>query len=333
MSFTFIDLFAGIGGFRVALERLGGQCIYSCEVDEKCEFTYQKNFGDTFSHKDISSINEKKIPKADIVCAGFPCQPFSIAGKKGGFNDPRSKVFFDLMRVVKATKPSIVFIENVSNLTKHNHGKSFDIIINELKLIGYESFFKTLDAKSFGVPQSRKRVYIVAILKDVTHGEFQFSIPNNKVKTVREILISGDYSIPITEKWEDYIDLYTGEKNISELNFNVPKTRKEIERKDPLTNLHDCVFQIRSSGIRALSLDKPFPTFAVSVSGGGALIPVLSKERRHLSVREIARIMGYDDTYTFPVARTHAIKQLSNSVCPPVIESIGKDILKYLSSK
>lgn len=270
------------------------------------------------------------MPYADIICAGFPCQPFSIAGKQGGFNDPRSKVFFDLIRIVKKVLPKVVFIENVPNLMKHNKGESFETILNELQASGYTTYCKVLDSKDFKVPQSRKRVYIVGLREDVNVNGFEFSIPNNKLKSVRDVLIQNDNSIPITEKWHEYIDLYTGKKTLDDCSFDVPRTRKIIERLDKCADINDCIFQIRSSGIRGLSLDKPFPTFTVSVSGGGAMIPVLTKERRHLSLREIARIMGYHDSFTFPVARTHAIKQLSNSVCPPVIQSIGVDILKTL---
>ncbi len=332
-KFTFIDFFAGIGGFRKGLEGIGGDCIFSSEIDKQCELTYRENFGEDFSHYDISTLDENKVPKSDIICAGFPCQPFSIAGNRSGFNDIRSNVFFDLMRIVKKTKPKVVFLENVPNLKTHDKGKSFNLILSELESAGYTHYNEVLDSKFFNIPQSRKRVYIIAFRNDLNITEFNFTKKNDKIVTIRDILIQNDNSIPISEKWENYIDLYTNKKKLAEIKFNVPKTRKILERKDIDADIKDCIFQIRSSGIRALSLDKPFPTFAVSVSGGGAMIPVLSKEKRHLSLREIARIMGYPDSYIFPVSRTNAIKQLSNSVCPPIIESIGKDIINTIQLK
>lgn len=327
---TFIDLFAGIGGFRVAFEEIGSKCLFSCEINKDCQKTYYQNFSDNITHGDISTLNEKSVPYADIICAGFPCQPFSIAGNRGGFNDSRSSVFFDLLRIVNCVQPAVLFIENVPNLVNHNGGKTFSLILESIKENNYIPFYKILNSKDFGIPQARKRVYLVAFRKDLHISNFNFSIPNIKEKTVRDILIENDNSIPISDKWNKYIDYYTGKIQLSDISFKLPKTRQYIERIDKDTNLNDCIFQIRSSGIRALSLDKPFPTFAVSISGGGAMIPVLSKEKRHLSLREMGRIMGYNDKYNFPVSRTNAIKQLANSVCPPVIKHIAKDIQKKL---
>lgn len=331
MSFTFIDFFAGIGGFRQALENIKGKCVFSCEIDSKCEETYLENFGEKFNHHDISTLSEKEVPYADIICAGFPCQPFSMAGTQTGFNDSRSSVFFDLVRIASEIQPKVLFIENVPNLVKHDKGNTFNRILNSISEIGYDVSFDVLDSKFFGIPQSRKRVYLVAFRKDLKINTFEFPSPFEKTKTIRDILIEGDNTIPISKKWHNYIDLYTKKIDISDLDFDIPKTRVSLERIDKDADLNDCVFQIRSSGIRALSIHKPFPTLAVSVSGGGAMIPVLSSEKRHLSLREISRIMGYEDTFKFPVARTHAIKQLSNSVCPPVIESIGKSIIKKIN--
>ena len=153
---------------------------------------------------------------------------------------------------------------------------------------------------------------------------------NYTPRTIRDILELGDFSIPISEKWQEYIDLYTGKKAENEMSFQVPKTRKHIERISENCDINDCVLQIRSSGIRAYSLEGQFPTFAVSNSGGGAMIPVLTKERRHLSVLEMKRIMGFPDEFVFSVSRTDSIKQLANAVCPPVISAIYTEIMRSL---
>ena len=189
-----------------------------------------------------------------------------------------------------------------------------------------------MDSAKFGVPQSRPRLYIVAF-NSTTLGKVEFRFPDGGkqiFKTVRDILVPGDFSIPISEKWKEYIDLYTGIKTENEMSFQVPKTRKRIERVSENCDINDCVLQIRSSGIRAYSLDGQFPTFAVSNSGGGAMIPVLTKEKRHLSVLEMKRIMGFPDEFLFPVSRTDSIKQLANAVCPPVISAIYDEIVKTI---
>lgn len=329
-SFTFADLCAGIGGFRLGLEPLGGKCVFSSDINKECEKTYSANYKKHFDAYDVFNINEFRFPNVDILCAGFPCQPFSIAGKRNGFGDERGTVFFKIASIAKVSKPRVIFLENVTNLIRIDKGNTFRTIIKTLEDIGYWVYYKVLDSSDFGVPQSRKRVYIIAINSDIQ--PFGFSFTSKRVRKIpfKTIIEKGDNSIPISQKWHTYIDLYTGKISANEVPFNLPKTRKTLERKDNNVDLNNCVFQIRSSGIRALSIDKPLPTFAVSVSGGGAMIPVYSKERRHLSLLEMKRLMGFTDDFIFPVSRTNAIKQLANAVCPPVIKSIGMDLIPYL---
>lgn len=329
-KFTFSDLCAGIGGFRIGLEAVGGQCVYSAEYNEDCEKTYSANFQDRFDFKDVTKIDAYNFPNVDVFCAGFPCQPFSIAGNRKGFSDPRGEIFFKLAEIIKISQPKIVFLENVTNLVKINKGQVMRDILTTLDEIGYNVSYEILDSSNFGVAQARNRVYIIGKRKDLGFQPFLFTQKTAPKKSFKSIIEKGDNSIPISEKWEKYIDLYTGKISEDEIGFNIPKTRKKLERADISADLNDCVFQIRSSGIRALSIDKPLPTFAVSVSGGGAMIPVYSGERRHLSLLEMKRLMGFPDNFKFPVSRTNAIKQLANAVCPPVIESIGKDILRQI---
>lgn len=327
---TFAEFCAGIGGFRLGLETLGWECVYSNEMDKKCEQTYSTNFGESFNSHDIFNINEDVLPDFDVLCAGFPCQPFSIAGNRRGFEDERGTIYYKLESIIRIKLPQVVFLENVKNLLTHDKGNTLRYITNSLESLGYSVFYQVLDSTYYGVPQSRPRVYIVAFKGDLNVTLFNFSQGNNYQTPLREFMNYGDNSIPITQKWQNYIDLYTGRITEDELDFEVPKTRKTLERIGKDVVLDDCIFQIRSSGIRAFSLDYPFPTFAVSNSGGGAMIPVYSGERRHLNLIEMKRIMGFPDDYNFPVARTDAIKQLANAVCPPVIASIGRDINEYL---
>jgi len=328
---TFADFCAGIGGFRLGLENLGWQCVYSCEVDRNCEKTYALNFGTNFDAENIFGLEPLTLPQFDVLCAGFPCQPFSIAGKQLGFEDARSSVLLQLLKIIACKKPPVVILENVPNFISHQAGKSFSFLLKQFDKLGYDVHTEILDSAYFNIPQSRKRFYLVAFRK--SYNSLFFAITKKQsleVVSFRKYIAHNDYSIPISEKWERYIDLYTGKIALNQINFDVPKTRLTLERINRGVELEDCVLQMRSSGIRACSIDAPLPTFAVSHSGGGAMIPGYSKERRHLNLTEIKRIMGFSDDFKFNVSRTDAIKQLSNAVCPAVVSSVGMDIQTFL---
>lgn len=333
----YAEFCTGIGGFSIGISNsdLESKLVYANEINSSCEETYFSNFNRKFESKDIFDIENNDLPDFDLMCSGFPCQPFSQAGKGGGFGDPRGTIFFKLIEIINWKRPGILFFENVPNLRNHDKGNTFKVILNQLEEAGYKVFEKVIDSAYFGIPQSRPRIYIVAFLKEkYPNIEFTFTERITKKTPLRPFLKLGDYSIPVTKKWQEYIDLYTGKKEESEISFPLPKTRKKLERISQDCDLKDCVFQIRSSGIRAYSLDDSFPTFAVSNSGGGAMIPVLSKERRHLNLIEMKRIMGFPEDFTFEsVSRTDAIKQLANAVCPPVIESLCNDIKKAIDIK
>ena len=327
----YAEFCTGVGGFRLGIEasRINAEPVYANEIDDNCEKTYKKNFGMGFDSKDIYEIVPSSLLDFDMLCAGFPCQPFSAAGKELGFKDSRGTVFFSLMAVIEAKKPRIVFLENVPNLVRHDKGRTFRIITEKLADAGYCISSAILDSTYFGIPQSRSRIYIVGLRKDI-YGErsVKFTEKRTEKTSFRPFIIHGDYSIPVTKRWDEYIDYYLGIKTIDEMLFEVPRTRKQLERVAANCDLNDCVFQVRSSGVRALSIDSPLPTLTVLNSGGGAHIPILSKERRHLSINEMKRIMGFPDSYDFTaVSRTDAAKQLANAVCPPVIESVFKDIM------
>ena len=328
----YAEFCAGVGGFRLGLEATGAnlQLVYSNEIDSSCEKTYERNFGQKFDSKDIFSIEAQSIPDFDMLCAGFPCQPFSVAGKELGFADSRGTIFFKLLEIIKEKTPGIVFLENVTNLVHHNGGNTYRTILDSLSESNYALSPIILDSAYFGVPQSRSRIYIVGLHRDI-YGEIKVEFTKGLTKrtALRSFLCEGDYSIPITPRWQEYIDYYTGKKSAAEMSFEVPRTRKNLERVAENCDLSDCVFQVRSSGVRALSLDSPLPTFTVLNSGGGAHIPILAIARRHLSITEMKRIMGFPEWYSFDaVSRTDAAKQLANAVCPPVITSIYRDILK-----
>lgn len=331
---NYAEFCTGVGGFRLGIDMSGInlKSVYANEIDDSCEKTYKRNFGTSFDSKDLFQVNPHSIPDIDMLCAGFPCQPFSVAGKELGFNDARGTIFFQLVEILKCKKPGVVFLENVPNLKRHDKGRTFKVIISKLEEIGYRVFSAVLDSTYFGVPQSRSRVYIVGILEE-KYGKKDIKFTDKKTEKtpLRPFLIPGDNSIPVTARWNEYIDYYLGLKTEDQMSFEVPRTRKQLERIASTCDLTDCVFQVRSSGVRALSLDNPLPTLTVLNSGGGAHIPVMSRERRHLSIGEMRRVMGFPDDYSFDaVSRTDAAKQLANAVCPPVIASIIKDIAETL---
>ena len=159
-GYTFIDLFAGLGGFRIALESLGAKCVYSNEWDEPVQKVYADNFGD-IPEGDITKVDENTIPDHDILCAGFPCQAFSISGKQRGFEDSRGTLFFDVARIVKAKRPKIVFMENVKNFATHDGGRTLAVVQATMEELGYTFYHKVLNAVNYGVPQKRERIYMV----------------------------------------------------------------------------------------------------------------------------------------------------------------------------
>ena len=327
----YAEFCTGVGGFRLGIEASGlsAASVYTNEIDNNCEKTYKKNFGIGFDSKDIFEVDPSALPDFDMLCAGFPCQPFSAAGKELGFRDSRGTIFFKLLSVIETKKPQIFFLENVPNLVRHDKGRTFQVITEKLTNAGYSISFTILDSAYFGIPQSRSRIYIVGLRKDI-YGErlVAFTEKRTEKTSFRSFIIHGDRSIPVTKRWDEYIDYYLGIRTIEEMSFEVPRTRMVLERVAANCDLNDCVFQVRSSGVRALSIDNPLPTFTVLNSGGGAHIPILSKERRHLSVNEMKRVMGFPDDYDFSaVSRTDAAKQLANAVCPPVIESVFRDII------
>jgi DNA (cytosine-5)-methyltransferase 1 len=182
-EFSFIDLFAGIGGMRIAFEKVGGFCSFSSEWDKFAQQTYESNFKEK-PNGDITKIKSKEIPEHEILVAGFPCQPFSNAGVKLGFNDMRGTLFFDIIRIARYRKPSMMLLENVKGLKSHDKGHTFSVILYSLNKIGYDVFYKVLNAKNFGLPQNRERIYIVCVNRKKL-GKIEFKFPESISKNVK----------------------------------------------------------------------------------------------------------------------------------------------------
>jgi DNA (cytosine-5)-methyltransferase 1 len=298
-TLTFADLCAGSGGFRLGLERLGWDCRFACEIDRACEVAYAANFGEPFAHHDLLTLDPARLPAVDALCAGFPCQPYSIAGQRRGFADPRSRVFPALVALARATQPAALILENVPHLRSHDGGATLARMLADLDAAGYVTFTAVLDAARFGVPQQRRRLFLVAFRRDLDIAGFAFPRPQTPPTPFRPFLVPGD-GPPISPRWRAYLDLYAGRKCLADIPFPVPRTRVNLERATPGVDLDDCILQYRTSGVRALSLDQPQPTFAVSVSGGGAMVPIYTKESRHLGLVEMRRLMGFPDDFALP---------------------------------
>ncbi len=300
--FKFIDLFAGIGGIRLAFESVGGKCVFSSEWDNNACITYEANFGEK-PYGDITKINASTIPDFDILLAGFPCQPFSIAGKKAGFNhETQGTLFFDIERILKEKKPRAFMLENVKNLTTHDNGNTFKTIISHLEALGYNVYYKVLNALDFGVPQKRERIIMCGFLDNVEF-EFPKPIPENKRTNLKDIL-------------EDNVDkkYYVKEEiKISRMNRmkdkNYPKPYISHENMAGSITPHNY-----SSALRA---------------GASSNYILINNERRPTE-RELLRIQGFPDSFKIVVSYGHIKHQTGNSVAVPMITAVAEQMIKAL---
>ena len=298
----FIDLFARIGGFRYALEDLGATCVFSCEWDKFCRESYKLNFNE-IPHGDITQINEKDIPKHDILCAGFPCQPFSVSGKQKGFNDTRGTLFFDIARIVKYHKPKIILLENVKNLKAHNGGATFEVISKTLNELNYNIYYKILNAKNYYLPQNRERITIVCIRKDIDSGKFEFPKEEQKFITISDI--KEDDSITkkyIIQRSDIKIDQNKLEKALKQGKVNKPLQIGIIGKGGQGNRIY------HENGIGI--------TLAASSGGAAAKTGAyyINGKVRKLSPREAARLQGFPESFKIINNENQALKQFGNSV-------------------
>lgn len=318
----FIDLFSGIGGFRLALEKFGNKCVFSADFNKYACDTYSKNFND-YPLIDIQKYPEKKIPDHDILCAGFPCQPFSIGGKRKGFDDVRGTLFFDIVRILKEKKPKIFILENVKGLVNHDNGKTFKKIINILSSkvnnehvkssrenLGYNVFWKILNSKDYNIPQNRERVFIIGFKDQNVNFEF----PKKKLlkKTLKDL---------IEEKSQKF-------KNISDLSKSyVFKHLKSHKKYNIIKNLAYLVAnEVRKSRCN-FRFDNISPCLTTKMGTGGNNVPYLVNQNRFFSLEECLSLQGFPKNYKLTDNYSEALKQIGNSVTVPVIEEIIKKII------
>ena len=309
-EFTQIDLFAGIGGIRQGFQRCGGKTVFSSEIDKFAQKTYRINYGETPSG-DITAINPKDIPDHDILLAGFPCQPFSQAGLKKGFDDTRGTLFFNIASILKEKRPKAFLLENVKQLKGHDKGKTIQVILNTLaELNYYVPEPQILNAYHFGVPQNRERIIIVGFNKKYLPEDFnEFQYPIGNI----------DANVCVGNILEDNVpDKYT----ISDKLYQGHLTRKE-KHKEKGNGFGFCLFDYDSKYTNTISA-------RYYKDGSEALIKQENKNPRMLTPRECARLQGFAEDFIIPVSNAQAYKQFGNSVCINVIEAVAKNMIEYM---
>lgn len=300
-KFKFIDLFAGIGGIRIPFEELGGKCVFSSEWDKFAQQTYEANFGEV-PHGDITKIKEKNIPKHDLLVAGFPCQAFSQAGLKKGFKDTRGTMFFEIARILDHHKPKAFLLENVKGLRGHDKGNTFKTIMSILNELGYKTLaHKVLNAKEFGLPQNRERIFIVGFL-----DYFLFDFPEP----------------PMTDtKVGDILDKRVKDKyTISDKMWNSAKKRKEFYKKKGY-GFGYSLFNRKSKYTSTISA-------RYYKDGAEIWIDQKNKNPRRITPNEARRLQGFPEGFEIPVSDGQAYKQFGNAVPVPVIRAIAKNMIK-----
>jgi len=313
-KFTFIDLFAGIGGFRLAFQSLGGKCVFSSEYNYFAQKTYEANFGEV-PFGDITKIDEKEIPDHDLLVAGFPCQPFSIAGvskknalgKNHGFLDEtQGTLFFDIARILNEKKPKVFLLENVKNLVSHDSHRTFQVITNTLKELNYNIYYRVLDGKYY-VPQHRERIVIIGFSNDYFKGNEKFEfpelpVPDNKIKDILEKKPLDKFTL--TDNLWEYLIRYSEKHKAKGNGFGFG-----------MTDLN---------GIsRTLSA-------RYYKDGAEILIPQKGKNPRRLTPKECSRLQGYPDKFIIPVSDNQAYRQFGNSVVVPMMRSVGSNLVSEL---
>ena len=301
--FTFIDLFAGIGGMRIPFDRLGGKCVFSSEWDSHAQQTYYHNFGE-MPAGDITKIDERDIPDHDILLAGFPCQPFSIIGDKQGFADTRGTLFFDIKRILSKKKPAVFLLENVRQLRSHDKGRTFAAILDSLSRLGYTTYHEVLNALDFGLPQKRERIFIVGFREPLA---FDFPQGNGTYKPLSEILEPDEQVDPTLVA-----------------SARIRKSRLEKCKVDPF---YPSIWHENKGGNISLL------PFSCALRAGASYNYLLVNGRRRLSEREMLRLQGFPEDFKIVVSNMQLRKQTGNSVAIPVVSAIAERTIEALRGR
>lgn len=324
-KFTFIDLFAGIGGFRMAFQNLGGQCVFSSELDEQARKTYYTNYGDVPFGDITKESTKNKIPKNfDILCAGFPCQAFSLAGKRLGFEETRGTLFFDVAEILRRYQPKAFFLENVKGLVCHDKGKTFKTILKTLDEVGYVvPDPEIVNAMYFGVPQHRERIYIVGFRKDLGITKDDFTYPAQKEITKRWIDVREEKPVPakyyLSTTYIDTLIRHKARHAAKGHGFGY-----DIIPDDGIAHAIVVGGMGRESNL-VIDFRQKDLTPTTRIKG-----EVNKQGWRKMTPREWARLQGYPDNFKIVVADASAYKQFGNSVAVPAIQATASELLKTL---
>jgi len=308
-----IDLFAGTGAFSYVAEKYNIKCIYANDIEKCSKIIYNLNHVNKLTHDDINNINIKKIGKHDILCAGFPCQPFSIAGNQKGFKDKRSNVFWTLLRIIKYYKPKIVILENVKNLQTHNKGNTFKTIYNEISNLGYNIKFSVLDTGCITkIPQHRERIFIICFRNIKLYKKFNFEFPYRKQEKIKNILEKNvNVKYYYTNKYKVYNKIK--ENVVKHINKNV-------------------LYQYRRYYIRE-NKKNTCPTLTANMGTGGHNVPLLLDDNgiRKLTPRECFNLQGFPKEFKLPNITDNKLYKLAgNAVSIPVVNIIFKKLTKLI---
>jgi len=313
----FIDLFAGIGGFHLALKNTDAECVFASEWDKNCQKTYEENF-QIKPVGDITKIEAKQIPAHDLLCAGFPCQPFSISGKRLGFKETRGTLFFDVARIAEFHKPKVLLLENVKNFLKHDNGKTINVVKNTLEDLNYNVFYSLLNASNYGVAQSRERIYIVAFRKDLNVKEFTFPKPLNKSVSLIDFLLE---------------DKLTKEYVIKRKDIFLQKNKKtEKDMFGHYAQKPHRIGYVNKGGQGERIYSEFGHAIALTAHGGGVGsktgLYLINKKIRKLAPRECARISGFADSFKIPNNKSICYSQFGNTVVVSVVKLIIQKIIE-----
>lgn len=315
-EFTFIDLFAGIGGFRIPFQNLGGKCVFSSEFNYHAQRTYELNYGEV-PFGDITKLNLDIVPKHDILCAGFPCQPFSISGKMKGFEDTRGTLIYHVFKIIDKRRPKVVFLENVKHLLYHDSKRTLKTIVKHLEELGYKVSFRVLNASDYGVPQNRERLIIIGH----EQVEFDFDLIQKQPRTVLKDFLDTTNDFEYLE--EPYTLLENVRQQDSGLLF-VGHRNKSI-RKAGVREGTEHLSRVHKQPNRIYSSEGTHPALPSQESSGRFWI--LHEERvRKLTIQECYRIMGFPDNFILISNKSELYRQVGNSVCIPMIYAIGEQI-------
>jgi len=295
-QFTFIDLFAGIGGFHQAGTQLGGKCVFACEIDEHAKQAYTYNYG-IVPYGDITTLNENDIPDHDILFAGFPCQPFSIIGSQMGFEDTRGTLFFEIVRILKAKKPSAFILENVKQLKTHDKGRTFSVIIQSLKDLGYDVYPTVLNALDYGLPQKRERTIIVG---------FREKTPN--------------FQFPQPLKRGSLIDILEEDSLVDPKHF----VSEDILNKRKAAHTSEIFPSIWHENVGGNVASHPF---SCALRAGASYNYLLVNGKRRLTPREMLRLQGFPDTFEIICSDSQTRKQAGNAVPVNMIREVLREVL------